>query len=58
MERKLPVGIQDFEKLRTDNFLYVDKTVGIPNRARCDIFIEENSKKLLTENYSCLKVRH
>ena len=24
--RKLPVGIQGFEKLRTDNFLYVDKT--------------------------------
>jgi len=23
---KLPVGIQSFEKLRTDNFLYVDKT--------------------------------
>ena len=26
MTRKLPVGIQGFEKLRTDNFLYVDKT--------------------------------
>lgn len=26
MARKLPVGIQGFEKLRTDNFLYVDKT--------------------------------
>ncbi len=26
MEKKLPVGIQGFEKLRTDNFLYVDKT--------------------------------
>ena len=24
--RKLPIGIQDFEKLRTNNFLYVDKT--------------------------------
>ncbi|MDR0543415.1 MAG: ATP-binding protein [Dysgonamonadaceae bacterium] len=24
--RELPVGIQDFEKLRTENFLYVDKT--------------------------------
>jgi hypothetical protein len=24
--RKLPVGIQDFEKLRTNNFIYVDKT--------------------------------
>jgi len=24
--RKLPVGIQDFEYLRTENFLYVDKT--------------------------------
>ena len=24
--RKLPVGIQDFTKLREENFLYVDKT--------------------------------
>ena len=24
--RKLPIGIQDFEKLRTEEFLYVDKT--------------------------------
>ena len=26
MTRKLPIGIQGFEKLRTDHFLYVDKT--------------------------------
>ncbi len=26
MTRKLPVGIQDFEKLRTEGFVYVDKT--------------------------------
>ena len=26
MERKLPIGIQGFEKIRTDHFLYVDKT--------------------------------
>ena len=26
MVRKLPIGIQGFEKLRTDHFLYVDKT--------------------------------
>ena len=26
MDTKLPVGIQGFEKLRTDNFVYVDKT--------------------------------
>lgn len=25
-ERKLPIGIQDFEKLRTNGFVYVDKT--------------------------------
>jgi len=24
--RKLPIGIQDFEYLRTNHFLYVDKT--------------------------------
>ena len=26
IDRKLPIGIQGFEKLRTDGFLYVDKT--------------------------------
>jgi hypothetical protein len=26
MIQKYPVGIQDFEKLRTENFVYVDKT--------------------------------
>ncbi|GHT64158.1 ATPase AAA [Bacteroidia bacterium] len=26
INRKLPIGIQDFEKLRTENYLYVDKT--------------------------------
>ncbi len=26
MERKLPLGLQDFEKIRTDHFVYVDKT--------------------------------
>ena len=25
-ERKLPVGIQSFENIRTDNYAYVDKT--------------------------------
>ena len=24
--RKLPIGIQTFEKLRVENYLYVDKT--------------------------------
>lgn len=24
--KKLPIGIEDFEKLRTENFYYVDKT--------------------------------
>lgn len=26
IERKLPIGIQDFEKIRNEGFLYVDKT--------------------------------
>ena len=26
MGKKLPVGIQSFEKVRTDGFVYVDKT--------------------------------
>ncbi|WP_456370906.1 AAA family ATPase, partial [Thermodesulfatator atlanticus] len=25
-KKKLPIGIQSFEKIRTDNFYYVDKT--------------------------------
>ena len=25
-ERKLPIGIQDFENIRKDGYLYVDKT--------------------------------
>ncbi|MCR5766390.1 MAG: AAA family ATPase, partial [Treponema sp.] len=29
--RKLPIGIQSFEKLRTEKFLYVDKTEDIFN---------------------------
>ena len=27
--RKLPIGIQDFESLRNDGYLYVDKTAYI-----------------------------
>ncbi len=26
MARKLPIGIQNFEKIRKDGFVYVDKT--------------------------------
>ena len=26
MGQKLPIGIQNFEKLRTDGYLYIDKT--------------------------------
>jgi hypothetical protein len=26
MARKLPIGIQSFEKIRKDGFVYVDKT--------------------------------
>lgn len=40
-----------------DYFLYVDKTVGLPNRDRCDVYIEERSDKLLAENFSCLALK-
>ena len=33
-ERFLPIGIQDFEKLRNDNYIYVDKTALIYQLAR------------------------
>ena len=32
--RKLPIGIQDFEKLRSEGFLYVDKTEYVYNLTR------------------------
>ena len=34
MTRKLPIGIQSFEKLRRDNYLYVDKTAFIHKLVR------------------------
>jgi hypothetical protein len=35
--RKLPVGVQDFESLRTDGFLYVDKTRYLYELARLSL---------------------
>ena len=40
-----------------DYFLYVDRKVGLPNRTKCDEFIDETSQKMLPENYSCLVLR-
>ena len=40
-----------------DYFRYVDKTVELPNRAKCDAYISEQSEKLLAENYSCLSLK-
>ena len=40
-----------------DYFMYVDKTVGLPNRARCDVYIGERSDQLLAENFACLALR-
>ncbi len=40
-----------------DYFRYVDKTVQLPNRAKCDAYIGEHSDKLLNENFSCLAVK-
>ena len=40
-----------------DYFRYVDKTVQIPNRARCDAYISELSDKLLDENFSCVAMK-
>lgn len=37
MNRKLPIGIQGFVKLRTDNFFYVDKTEYIYNLAHNNV---------------------
>ena len=40
-----------------DYLLYIDKTVDLPNRARCDAFIEEQSERLLQEHFACLVLR-
>ena len=40
-----------------DYFRYVDKTVQLPNRARCDAFITEHSSRLLDENFSCMVLK-
>ena len=40
-----------------DYFRYVDKTVQLPNRARCDAYIDEWSGRLLDENFSCMVLR-
>ena len=40
-----------------DYFQYVDKTVQLPNRAKCDAYIGEWSSKLLSENFSCLVLK-
>ena len=40
-----------------DYFRYVDKTVQLPNRARCDAYIAEHSSRLLDENFSCIAVK-
>ena len=40
-----------------DYFRYVDKTVQIPNRARCDVYISEWANKLLDENFACVALK-
>lgn len=37
MMRKLPIGIQSFEKLRSDGFVYVDKTAYVHRLARAGV---------------------
>jgi GGDEF domain-containing protein len=40
-----------------DYFRYVDKTVQLPNRARCDAYIDEWSDRVLDENFSCVTLK-
>ena len=40
-----------------DYFRYVDKTVQLPNRARCDAYIDEWSDRILDENFSCVVLK-
>ena len=40
-----------------DYFRYIDKTVQLPNRARCDVYINDYSGQVLDENFSCLVLK-
>ncbi len=40
-----------------DYFQYVDKTVQLPNRARCDVYIDEWSHRVLDDNFSCAALK-
>jgi GGDEF domain-containing protein len=40
-----------------DYFRYVDKTVQLPNRSRCDVYIDELSEKVLDDNFSCMVLK-
>ena len=40
-----------------DYFRYVDKTVQLPNRTRCDAYINGLSDRLLDENFSCMALK-
>ena len=40
-----------------DYFRYTDKTVQLPNRARCDVYIDSWSDRLLDDNFSCLALK-
>jgi GGDEF domain-containing protein len=40
-----------------DYFRYVDKTVQLPNRARCDAYIGEWANRVLDENFSCMALK-
>lgn len=39
-----------------DYLLYVDKVIGLPNRIRCDLFIDDHAKRLLPEQYSFFSI--
>ncbi len=40
-----------------DYFRYVDKTVQLPNRARCDAYIGEWANRVLDENFACMALK-
>ncbi len=40
-----------------DYFRYVDKTVQLPNRTRCDAYIGEWANRVLDENFACMALK-
>ena len=56
--QKLPIGVQSFEQLRTDNYLYVDKTEHVYNLATNGIAYFYHALAALVSPCSAAHLKH